>query len=107
MCGQCCRLFLINLNSVEYLSGRFQTVEGEPGFDNYAEAEEAGVIFLARTDDGSCIYLVDNKCSIHESRPEVCRGFFCDTKEPKYQKMVEIIENEKIQMANAKSSLND
>ena len=29
------------------------------------------------TEDGHCAYLVDNKCSIYDKRPKVCRAFDC------------------------------
>ena len=32
---------------------------------------------LQRHANGDCIYLADNKCSIYENRPRVCRKFSC------------------------------
>ena len=88
MCGLCCKLFLINLNEEEYLSGMYQTVFDEIiHFDNFTEAEEAGAIFLKQKTDGSCIYLKDKKCSIHENRPVVCGEFFCQGTEKKFEQM--------------------
>ena len=93
-CGICCKLFLINLNKEEYESNKFETV-----FDNlntsYEEALKIGAIFLKQNKDGSCIYLKDNKCSIHKTRPKVCTEFFCESKEEKFQGMVKEIELKK------------
>lgn len=55
---------------------------------------------LDKNPDGSCVYLVNNRCSIHDSRPQVCRKFFCTTKAKKFQGMVEIISQSKSQMSN-------
>ena len=92
MCGLCCKLFLINLNEEEYLSGKYKTVFDDiVQFDTFVEAEEAGAIFLKQNTDGSCIYLNDKKCSIHENRPSVCGGFFCQGTEKKFELMREEI----------------
>ncbi len=90
-CGVCCRLFLINLTEEEYKSGRYKTMFDEfvPDFE---EAEMVGANILAQKQDGkTCIYLKDNKCSIHNFRPESCRKFFCDTKDPSFKEMVDKI----------------
>jgi Fe-S-cluster containining protein len=36
-----------------------------------------GRLRLKRKSDGSCVYLVDSKCSIHPNRPVVCQQFDC------------------------------
>ena len=89
--GVCCRLFLINLNEKEYLSGQFHTVFEEFGLMKFSEAELAGANFLKQKADGSCIYLENNKCTTHKNRPQVCREFFCDSKEDKFQGMIQEI----------------
>lgn len=91
-CGVCCKLFLINLNEDEYYSGKFQTVNADFGpLVNFTEAESLGLNFLEQKEDGSCFYLKQNGCSIHEMRPQVCRNFFCRTTNPKYAQMVKEI----------------
>lgn len=57
---------------------------------------DSKVRILDKNLDGSCIYLKNNLCSIHDTRPAVCRHFFCSTKSKKFQGMVEIINNHKI-----------
>lgn len=39
--------------------------------------EEFGKWSLPRKEDGSCVKLIDNKCSIYGDRPKVCRVFDC------------------------------
>ncbi|KKQ81492.1 MAG: hypothetical protein UT05_C0015G0001 [Parcubacteria group bacterium GW2011_GWF2_38_76] len=95
-CGECCKLFFINLNEEEYRSGKFKTIfDGLEAIDDYSSAAECGANFLAKKDDGSCIYLDNSCCSIHKSRPQVCRSFFCDSTEEEYQTMREIIKEAK------------
>src|SRR3989344_7662545 len=84
--GVCCKLFLINLDEEEYNSKEFETVF-EEHFE-FNEAVENGAVFLKQKEDGSCIYLKDNLCSIHTKRPKVCMEFFCDPEEEKLRQMV-------------------
>ena len=91
-CGVCCKLFLINLNKEEYNSKKFRTEFEEFGHEeNFQEAERSCSNVLKQKEDGSCFYLKDKKCSIHDNRPEVCRNFFCDSKEEKFKEMIEEI----------------
>lgn len=103
-CGLCCRFFLINLSKEEYESGDCQTMFEEYGvMEDFEKAEECGVNFLAQKSDGSCIYLVENKCSIHDKRPKVCRDFFCTSKKKEFEGMVKIIrekDKEKISLVS-------
>jgi len=91
MCGVCCNLFLINLNEEEYKSGKYETMFQEFGVMVFAEAKECGANLLAQKSDGSCIYLSNNICGIHKTRPQVCREFFCGLKDKKFKKMQEVI----------------
>jgi len=36
-----------------------------------------GQAVLAKREDGCCVYLVDNKCSIYADRPVVCKWYDC------------------------------
>ncbi len=93
-CGKCCKLFLINLSQKEYRSKEYQTMFQEYGFiDDFSKARKCGANFLAKNIDESCIYLKDNKCSIHQSRPQVCRHFFCTSKSKKFAGMIQIIKS--------------
>jgi len=91
-CGLCCKLFLINLNREEYQSGKFKTMFEQFGhIDDFKLARESGVNFLAKKENGECIYLDGQDCSIHADRPAVCRDFFCTSKAEKFKTMVKII----------------
>jgi Fe-S-cluster containining protein len=92
MCGDCCRVFLINLTESEYRSGTYQTIFQEYGFiDDFEKVTEIGANFLAKNLDESCIYLKDNKCSIHTTRPQVCRPFCCDSTDFQFKGMIDEI----------------
>ena len=86
-CGVCCKLFLVNLAEEEYKSGRYKTVFDE-FVEEFEEAEMVGANIIEQKEDGSCIYLEDHKCSIHDERPKSCRNFFCDSKEKRFRKMI-------------------
>ena len=102
-CGVCCKLFLINLNKQEYNSKKYETMFDEfvPGAEEsgilgthemgFEEAELVGANILNQKEDKSCIYLKENKCSIHSERPEACTKFFCDSKEERFQGMIKTI----------------
>ena len=92
--GVCCRLFLINLNEEEYMSELYKTEFEEFGLiKNFKEAEMRGANILKQKEDGSCIYLEKNKCTIHDTRPQSCRAFFCTSKKKQYQDMIAQINN--------------
>ena len=87
-CGVCCKIFLINLNEEEYRSRKYKTQFSE-FISDFELAEFSGANTLAQKEDGSCNYLMDGLCSIHKTRPLVCRDFFCDTTEERFQGMVQ------------------
>ncbi len=93
-CGVCCRLFLINLTEEEYKSGRYETMFDEFVSD-FEEAEIVGANILKQNKDKSCVYLRNGKCFIHSFRPQSCRNFFCDSKDPKFKEMIEKIKEYK------------
>jgi Fe-S-cluster containining protein len=95
-CGICCRLFLINLNQKELLSGKFETQFKEYISDtNFDTIKKYGGNILKRNSDGSCNYLENNLCSIHKNRPQACRNFSCSSKLTKYKGMIALINKEK------------
>ena len=95
-CGVCCRLFVINLTEAEYRSGKYMTIFEEFGVvDDFTEAELTGANILAMNEDGSCIYLKDNRCSIHQDRPQACRKFFCTSEDPWFRPMIKKIKDYK------------
>lgn len=64
-CSACCRAFAnIPLGTLDDAS-------------LYRTRDHHGAVVLERHDDGSCIYLVNNQCSIYDRRPHTCRTFDC------------------------------
>lgn len=91
-CGLCCRLFLINLNEKEYKSGKYKTVFEKYGIiEDFKKAARYGANIIAQKEDGSCFYLKGELCSIHKTRPVVCRKFFCTSKNKDYKEMNRIL----------------
>ena len=96
-CGVCCTLFLINLNEEEYKSGKYKTEFEEYGINSdFLEAELCGQNIITQKKDGSCFYLKNKKCSIHNIRPKSCRNFFCASKDPSFKTMIEKINARKM-----------
>jgi len=91
-CGKCCNLFAINLTEEEYKSNNYKTQFEEFGItEDFEEAELCGANIITQKEDGSCIYMENSKCSIHNKRPKSCRNFFCASKDPKFKTMIEKI----------------
>jgi Fe-S-cluster containining protein len=97
MCGMCCKLFLINLSEEEYFSGKyikvFEWFEINKDFDF---VRENGINILAKKEDGSCIYLEDKLCKIHSDRPQVCKEFFCSSKNKRFENMRQAIKKHRV-----------
>lgn len=68
--------------------------------EDFEEAEMVGANVLAQNNDGSCIYLKDKKCSIHNFSPNSCRKFFCDSKEERFEAMINKIKEKKASLLN-------
>ena len=96
-CGTCCKLFLINLTEEEYKSGKYKTQFEMFGLINdFKEAERCAANIIEQKEDGSCVYLKEGKCSIHQIRPKSCREFFCTSKNKRFKGMIEKIKQSKI-----------
>jgi putative zinc- or iron-chelating protein len=65
-CTECCRHALVEVHEHLDDASQYQTVV-RPNRQR----------FLKQRADGSCVYLIDNVCSIYERRPFVCRAFDC------------------------------
>lgn len=76
ICGVCCRIFYVPLTEEEFFSGRFKIMFKDFSDVSFKEIEENGWNLLER-DNSGCVYLKDNKCLIHASKPKHCRDFFC------------------------------
>src|SRR3990170_7602864 len=91
-CGICCRLFLINLTQKEWLSGGYKIQLKEFGLDDdFNTVQRYGGNILNQKNDGSCIYLKNNLCSIHKRRPQSCRDFICSSTSKKFRGMISTI----------------
>ncbi|PIP74661.1 MAG: hypothetical protein CO135_01310 [Candidatus Levybacteria bacterium CG_4_9_14_3_um_filter_35_16] len=100
-CGICCRLFVINLTEKEYKSGKYKTQFEEFGLiDNFRKANSCAANTLKQKENGSCVYLKDNKCTIYKIRPQACREFFCTSKEKRFKKMIRQIKKKQVSFYN-------
>jgi len=43
------------------------------GFKNFLECDETGIAWIRRKKDNSCFFLKNDKCSIYDVRPAICR----------------------------------
>ena len=89
MCGVCCRIFYIPLTEEEFNSGKYE-VELESHRKDFSFVQKNGLNILKKNENG-CVYLKDNKCTIHDDKPKFCKDFNCD--EEKHDRMNEEIKN--------------
>ena len=80
--AMCCREWGIKLSSEEHTSGQYAAESICSLTNNVCDKNVATCINLTyelkRNADGACIYLDENnKCSIYQDRPKVCRDFTC------------------------------
>lgn len=68
MCGNCCRFNVITLTAPD-----IRRIEAE-GYTGFVEETGDGEKKL-RMVRGRCMFVRDDKCSIYEHRPRVCREF--------------------------------
>jgi len=95
-CGICCRLFYINLTQKEWESETYETqVKASEIYDKFRIVQGYGGNILCQKNDGSCIYLKNNMCSIHTRRPQSCKDFFCTSKAVKFKGMVSMIKQKR------------
>jgi len=66
LCGNCCRFRTTPLTGEDV-----RRLEGA-GYKDFAEA--SGEPRMRRT-NGKCVFLKDDKCTVHDNRPDVCRDF--------------------------------
>jgi Fe-S-cluster containining protein len=67
-CGACCRIQPpeVDLNEQKQIEAK-----GYKGF--LTSPDEAGLRWIKRKKDGSCIFLENNKCKIYSVRPVICK----------------------------------
>ncbi|MFC2154655.1 YkgJ family cysteine cluster protein [Candidatus Altiarchaeota archaeon] len=67
MCGNCCRFRTIDMSSKDV-----ERIEAAGKKDFYEKFEGA---FRLKRKNGRCVFVEDDKCTIHEIKPKVCREF--------------------------------
>ena len=66
-CGNCCRFKVIHMDE-----GDVERI-GKAGHKDFYRKVDGETIL--RRVNGKCVFQRDDKCSIHEIKPEVCRNF--------------------------------
>jgi Fe-S-cluster containining protein len=79
-CGLCCgntpkktRHILMLENETKTLSNH--TLQPIPRFANKIEGHTPYVYEMRKNEDGKCIFLKDNQCTIYPTRPLICRFY--------------------------------
>jgi hypothetical protein len=75
-CANCCRVATAKITErdVDRLARHFRVKPERILADYVVESEEEGWI-LKRHQDGACVFLDGNLCSVYESRPDVCQRY--------------------------------
>ncbi len=66
MCGNCCRFKIVPLTESD-----IERLEAAGHRDFYLER---GELRMKRA-NGKCVFLADDRCTVHKVRPNVCRDF--------------------------------
>jgi hypothetical protein len=75
-CANCCRMAtaVVTERDVDRLARHFR-VKPQRIIDDYVvKSEEEGFI-LRRRENGECVFLEGNLCSVYEARPETCQRY--------------------------------
>jgi len=74
-CANCCTDVIIRVTAEDI--GRWKEEQRQ---DILLCLEEitAGAVFMIRKKNGECIFLTEKGCTIHSTRPKVCRNFPAD-----------------------------
>ena len=75
-CANCCRVATAKVTErdVDRLARHFRVPASRIMADYVVEGEEEGHI-LRRREDGSCVFLSGNECTVYEARPDVCQRY--------------------------------
>jgi Fe-S-cluster containining protein len=75
-CANCCRVATATVTErdIHRLSRHFRVKPERIRADYVVESEEEGLI-LRRRENGECVFLEGNLCSVYESRPETCQRY--------------------------------
>jgi len=74
VCANCCREATVKLQErdVEHLS-KFLRLSQSRFLSEYTEQAEEGLVL--KRNEGGCVFLDGNLCSVYEARPSTCVGF--------------------------------
>jgi Fe-S-cluster containining protein len=75
-CANCCRVATATVaeRDVDRLARHFRVKPERIMADYVVESEEEGLI-LRRRENGECVFLEGNLCSVYEARPETCQRY--------------------------------
>src|SRR5579872_2874768 len=75
-CANCCRVASVSVTGrdVERLARYLRIAPAKFVADYAAESAEEGPV-LRRQEDGACVFLSGNDCTVYEARPDICRRF--------------------------------
>jgi Fe-S-cluster containining protein len=75
-CANCCRVATAKVTErdVDRLARHFRLKPGRIVADYVVQSEDEGTI-LRRRENGECVFLDGNDCTVYEARPEVCQRY--------------------------------
>ena len=81
MCGKCCsyEIPITILDIYRIAEGR--GISNKEAFSNYIQKEisvDSGIFMISKKKNAECIFLMDNKCLIHDYEPNICSFYFCE-----------------------------
>ncbi len=85
MCGECCHYEIpLTLLDIHRMAKKLNITD-KKAFSKIIQerpSEKSNLFKIRKKEDRSCIFLNDeDKCDIHDSRPNVCEFYFCDLSE--------------------------
>jgi len=66
-CGQCCKVFKLDVNNKEELQQKFRD-----HFGFALKSSKIEAVFY-----GECEFLKDNQCTNYENRSDICKNYIC------------------------------
>ena len=79
--AMCCREWVVGISAEEYASGQYEAdvfcTLTDKACRDITQPCLSRRYQLSKRADKSCVYLEDNRCSIYDTRPIVCREFQC------------------------------
>jgi Fe-S-cluster containining protein len=75
-CANCCRVATAKVTErdLDRLARHFRLKPDRIAADYVVKSEEEGAI-LRRRENGECVFLDGNDCTVYEARPEVCQRY--------------------------------